>query len=458
MSYSIQCIHCKAVLKSQVPVPAGKKVKCPRCQQMFTTAAEAAAAKQPAPAGPASAPAGTHAGDDDEMARAIVKLEAEQTFGMKSPPAETKPAAAVQPPPTAPAPASNAALSEEDEMAAAIAKLEGEQTFGTKPAHPETKPASAVQAAPEVKTLPEVTAVPDEDIPQIDDDLVVPDDEESTRGKKRSENEDESSSKKKKSRADAEDDEDTPTEKKKSRDDADEPRSQTRKRNDHEEDGEGDEPFTDKPQSKKAKSRDDDDGPRSKTKRRDDDDEDGDDEPRSKKKRRDDDDEDDGPRRTDKKKKKKKAGSPMMLIVLAGGGILGLFGCCGCGIGGYFTFLSSPVVGKWEPAEVDPILGKNAKIYFEFGYFGTGTIKFRMENPIFQGQIEEGTAFFDYKVTSGKPMIMDVKLTGVEGKNLFLPKTETKQWEVSVVGDTMTLTDSKIPDAFGRSLKLKRAR
>ncbi len=37
MSHSIQCVHCQAVLKSPVPVPAGKKVKCPKCNESFAT-------------------------------------------------------------------------------------------------------------------------------------------------------------------------------------------------------------------------------------------------------------------------------------------------------------------------------------------------------------------------------------------------------------------------------------
>lgn len=39
MSFSVTCVHCDAVLKSQTPVPAGKNVKCPKCAKMFTTPA-----------------------------------------------------------------------------------------------------------------------------------------------------------------------------------------------------------------------------------------------------------------------------------------------------------------------------------------------------------------------------------------------------------------------------------
>ena len=35
MSHSIQCGHCEAILKSSAPVPPGKKIKCPKCAQVF---------------------------------------------------------------------------------------------------------------------------------------------------------------------------------------------------------------------------------------------------------------------------------------------------------------------------------------------------------------------------------------------------------------------------------------
>jgi phage FluMu protein Com len=483
MSYTIQCVHCQAVLKSVVPVPAGKKVKCPKCQQMFTTGGNAA---QPAAAPtPPAAPAQDEAlADDDEMARAIAKLEAEQTFGKKPAATETKPDPAPAPP-VAGAPAPDGAHSDEDEMAAAIAKLEVEQTFGTKPAPAETKSAPVVQAAPDVGPSREVTAVPEEAIPEIDDDLVVPDEEDSTSERKRGENADESYSKKKQSRADAEDDEvrskkkktsddegdeeaerskkkkrrdeadegaprsqkkkrsddeddqdEERSTKRKSRDDdadADEPRSQKEERRDVDEDEEDDGAFTDKPRSKKATSRVDDDD---------------DDEPRSKKKGRDDDDEDDdGPRRTDKKKKKKKAGSPMMLIVLIGGGILGLFGCCTCGIGGYFLFLSNPVVGKWE---MDFFL---ARLEFDFYRGGTGKLTTKAGG-------DEATVFFDYKLTGSDPMIMELKATRFEAKGKMKKDQAMFQrparFRVNLDGDFMTLTEMDPQGPINLPLRLRR--
>jgi predicted Zn finger-like uncharacterized protein len=431
MSYSIQCIHCMAVLKSKVPAPAGKKVKCARCQQMFTTGAAAASLTLPATAPPPAAQSPALAEDEDEMARAIAKLEAEQTFGKKPAPAESKPVPAVQAPPVAPAPAPNCALSEEDEMAAAIAKLEAEQTFGQKPAAVETK------LAPVVETALKVTAVPDDAIPKIDDDLVLPDEEGPTSERKRSKNEDESSSKKKKGHADEEDDEPR-TQKKGRRDDEDEEEHSKKKKGRDEDD--------DEPRSKKKKSRgdeEDEDEERSQKKRKDEEDdeaftekpqpekakrraEDGDDDaPRSKKKGRDDDDDfDDEPRRIDKKKTKQKAGSPMMLILLIGGGILGLFGCCGCGIGGYFLFgFGRPdIVGRWQSTDV-------IRIVYEFRADGTG----KMEGLGVE-------AHFNYSLNGSQITLTN---TRVKVGAMEVPAKDAAQVSFRVVreGDTLRFED-----------------
>src|ERR1019366_6417987 len=109
MSHSIQCVHCQAILKSAAPVPAGKKIRCPKCQQLFTT-----------PVAPAAPP-----------------------------------------------------LDEDDETAAAIAKLEGDQALSKKPA-PAPPPAPVVAPTPN-----------EEEIPEIDDDLAVPDDEEEPRSRRK---------------------------------------------------------------------------------------------------------------------------------------------------------------------------------------------------------------------------------------------------------------------------------
>jgi hypothetical protein len=415
---------------------------------MFTTGSEAA---QPA-AAPTAAPAHEAGhGDDDEMARAIAKLEAEQTFGTNPAAREAKQVAAVHGSPLAPAPGPGGYSEEEEEMAAAIAKLEKEQTFGTKPAPAQTKPAPLVQAAPELKTSAKVEAIPEEDIPEIDDDLVVPDDDDSsvegelgesaTRSKRNAdpndEDDEETHHRKKKGRADEDDEEDEIDRSKKRRledeEGVDAGRSQKTKRGYDEEDDEDEGAFTEKPQSKKSQSRieeDDNDEPQSRTRGRDVDDE-----------------EDDGPRRIAKKKKRTKAGSPMMLILLIGGGILGLFGCCTCGIGGYFMLLSNPVVGKWE---TDFLL---VKLEFEFYRGGTGKMTMSARG-------EEGTVFFDYKLTGSDPMIMELKATRFEGKAnkdeaMFGRRSRLR---VQIDGDTMTLTDADHQGPINIPLKLRRVR
>jgi len=55
-SPTLDCPHCKAVLRPANPVPAGKKVACPKCKQSFTAGGEA----------PAPAPAPKHDDEDDK--------------------------------------------------------------------------------------------------------------------------------------------------------------------------------------------------------------------------------------------------------------------------------------------------------------------------------------------------------------------------------------------------------
>jgi phage FluMu protein Com len=344
--YSVRCVHCQAVLKSPVPVPGGKTIKCPKCKQSFTTPADGAtkvegqtALKRPAALTSANGPLD----DDAEMAAAIAKLQGDGGLGAPaaSPP---KPAQAASPAPT------TDSLDDDDEMAAAIAKLQGDGGLGASAPPP---------SAPPAKSEP---AIPDMEIPEVDDDLVVPneddeptpeedvdedfemevvdDDEEEPAAKKRRKRhkEDDATRSKKKSRRDDAEDEDKPRSKKKSnRDDEeeneDEPRSRKKvRRSDDDEENEHEEP-----RSKKKSKRDD---------------EENEDSPRSRNKgNRDDDDENDEPR--SKKKQKKKAGSPLMLIGLIGGGILALLLCTGCGIGG-FLLIARPgdpekeIVGKWQ--------------------------------------------------------------------------------------------------------------
>src|SRR2546421_507342 len=94
MSYSIQCVHCKAVLKSPTPIPGGKNVKCPKCKATFTTPPDKPGQPAPiptdvaAPPGekPAPAPKESALGDD-AMDAAIAKLQTEQAGSKKPAPA-----------------------------------------------------------------------------------------------------------------------------------------------------------------------------------------------------------------------------------------------------------------------------------------------------------------------------------------------------------------------------------
>lgn len=90
MSYSVQCTHCQAALKSAKPLRVGKNVKCPKCQQPFTVESS-----EPKPPHPNPIPPVPEAlSEDDEMAAAIAKLQAEQTGARPALAAAPKPAAA----------------------------------------------------------------------------------------------------------------------------------------------------------------------------------------------------------------------------------------------------------------------------------------------------------------------------------------------------------------------------
>jgi hypothetical protein len=230
MSFSIQCTHCHATLKSPKPVPAGKKVTCPKCKHAFTTPTD----------GPTT------------------KFETTTSIDV--------------PPPPSPEP--EPALGDDD-LDAAVAKLQAEQSAGKKPAGAPGQPP------------PPKPVIPNMEIP--DDDLVDPEPEETPQvepqamvepapSKNRQNSDGEEEPRSRRNRDDDEDDE--PQSRRSRADDEDEPRSK-RKRRDYDDDDD------DKPRSKRKRDDDDDDEddePRSNRKRRDRDDDD-DDEPRSKKKK-----------------------------------------------------------------------------------------------------------------------------------------------------------------------------
>jgi hypothetical protein len=324
-------------------------------------------------------------------------------------------------------------------MDAAIAKLEAEQTLGKKPAAPEPKPAPVVQAAPMV------AAAPEEEIPEIDDDLVVPDEEEPVNKKKVPGKIVEEVSKKSKRREDEESEAEEPRAKKKKRleeEEVEEPKVKKKKSRASDEEDEEEPPakikkgreeedgaFSDKPQTTAKKSRVEDD------------------------ENEEEDEVEEEPRRG---KKKKKAGSPMLLVLLISGGILGLFACCGCGIGGYFMFASNSLVGKWEG---DLFV---VKVQFDFHRGGTGTLSFKAPDGAgMGGKAEEATMHFNYKVSGSNPMILEIEPTKIDskdGKVRFDQRDVGGRLRVTMEGDTMTLVELEPRGGVAVPLKLRRVR
>jgi phage FluMu protein Com len=333
MSYSIQCVHCQAILKSPTPVPGGKTVKCPKCKQAFVTPEAEAAPPEPPPA-------------------------------------------------------------------------------------PEPAPEPSAPAIPNME-IPEV----DDELVAPDDDLVEPDEEEIVETDVEEEVGEEEDAKPKAKK------------KRKDEDDEEEPRSRKKKRRDEEDD--------------------EDEEPRSKKKRKIEDEEE-DEEPRSRKKRKEDD-EDDAPK---KGKKKKKAGSAMtMILALVGGGVvLSLCLCCTCGGGGYF-YTSKPMVGRWEPAE-GPMVG--LKVQMEFGYFGTGRVHTEGFDRRFNRQ-ESITLHFTYSTSGRNPIVMEQTLTRVDAANNdnFIADMQRKEIgkthraHVTFDGDIMTIAHQ---DGFRHSSRWRRVR
>jgi predicted Zn finger-like uncharacterized protein len=69
MAFSVTCPECRAILKSANPVPAGKKVKCPKCGTAF----EAPAQEEGIAVGPGPAP--SQEPDDPEVAEVAPPVE-----------------------------------------------------------------------------------------------------------------------------------------------------------------------------------------------------------------------------------------------------------------------------------------------------------------------------------------------------------------------------------------------
>jgi hypothetical protein len=202
MSHSIQCPHCQAVLKSPTPVPPGKNVKCPQCKQFFATG-EPRKEAAPAPVAPVS---NDLFNEDDEMAAAIAKLEADQSAGTPPAPVPAKPAPAA-------APKQDELVVTEDEL---IEPEEEEKPIQQKPVKKEPPPAKKKR----------------------EDD----DEDEKPRPKNKRYDEDEASSEKPRSRSKKTDPDDE------NEDEDDEPRSKKNRRDDDEDD----EPRSRKKKKKKA--------------------------------------------------------------------------------------------------------------------------------------------------------------------------------------------------------------
>ena len=81
MSYSIQCGQCQAILNLANAVPAGQKVRCPRCKQIFTVAAEVSSGAEPlaAPVVTAPAPEAAQPQIDDVLIPALEEIPADAT-------------------------------------------------------------------------------------------------------------------------------------------------------------------------------------------------------------------------------------------------------------------------------------------------------------------------------------------------------------------------------------------
>src|SRR5438105_134417 len=68
------CPECGAQLRPQNPVPAGKKLRCPKCETVFAPAGKAAAKAAP---GPLARPAG--GADDDGGGYGVVAQESNKS-------------------------------------------------------------------------------------------------------------------------------------------------------------------------------------------------------------------------------------------------------------------------------------------------------------------------------------------------------------------------------------------
>jgi hypothetical protein len=138
---------------------------------------------------------------------------------------------------------------------------------------------------------------------------------------------------------------------------------------------------------------------------------------------------------------------------------LGMFACAACGVGGYFLFLSNPLVGKWE--------GDLLVVKIEFDFYRGGTGKVTVKNPVGVGiggaprNAEETAMHFNYIVTGSNPMILAIEPTKVdanERRNMFAGKDRPGRLRVTLEGDTMTLVEDEPRGGIAIPITLKRVR
>lgn len=136
------------------------------------------------------------------------------------------------------------------------------------------------------------------------------------------------------------------------------------------------------------------------------------------------------------------AGRTVLLrLSLVAVALLVLCACIGTGIGGYFYFLSNPLVGKWATSD------RFSSSQIEFGRTGSGRLNVKTINAP-GGQDAEFTLFFEYTVTRGDPMVVRIlpRRFETKGKADNFDGMELDKQQImnaTVNGDTLTLVSQE---------------
>jgi hypothetical protein len=157
--------------------------------------------------------------------------------------------------------------------------------------------------------------------------------------------------------------------------------------------------------------------------------------------------------KTGKKNKKQNARSTLLLVAVLGGGLAVLTLCCaGVGVGAYLFFWSGPsATGKW--VQDDKVGGQTIRREWDFYRNGTGRLKITTEQ---KGKVSEIVRYFDYQLSGGDPLMMDITLTRADGHVTEAVKREIgkkERFKAEFASDTLTLTWQNEPPAI-----LKRVR